>query len=140
MSDDIYKAAADKFVSHRDRELAWLAGLKVGAQVAIYRGYSNRVPEVTTITAQTSRYWEASHQRFRKDTGRKVGGSKWHSAWLSEVTPDIVDAAKRRALIQQLDAVRWAALSTEWLEAVATVLNEGMKVAQAQAAAAAKEM
>lgn len=129
-----------EYLTQRERAEAWLAGLKIGAQVAVYRGYANRHPEVTTITGQTPRYWVVSHQRFRKDTGRLVGGSKWHSGWLAEPTPDIFEAAARRDLLQRLERVRWAALSTEWLRVITTALDDGMKAAQLQAEANAKEM
>lgn len=111
-----------------EREKEWLAALTVGAQVAIYRGYASRTPDVAKITRGTSRYWWiGEHQRFRKDNGRGVGGSTWHKSWLAEPTPDIFEARDRNVMTQRLAAVRWNALSTDALRGIIAALDVGLE-------------
>jgi hypothetical protein len=132
MSDEpmnnIVDRAVDAYAVQRRRADEWLAGLTVGAQVGIVRGYHGRTPEVTTITGKTSRYWEIRGQRFRKDTGRMVGGSKWHSAWLTEPTLEIIELDERKRLYERLACQQWPRMSLSSLRTMVAALEVCVKV------------
>ena len=110
---------------------AWLATIKPGDMVIVNDGgwgNTSRVTRVTRLTA-TQIVIQNGHaeQRFRRSDGHVVGGTGYHSAWLSEPTPQRVAEVRRAALrsrvfhaIRALDVKK---SSDEQIEALARVLG-----------------
>ena len=105
----------------------WLQNLKPGDKVIRRSGGVGAVDYIETITRVTPTQIVIGNARYRKDTGREVGGyDRWHSIWLEEATPEAtrkVEATfKRLKLVRELSNMEWGKLPLETLEAVATLL------------------
>lgn len=84
------------------KENKWLETLKVNDKVIIpnddFRG-GDRVYPINKLT-KTQIHVKISDvvvSKFRRDTGRSVGRSIWHTTWLQEATPEKIQqiVAKR---------------------------------------------
>ena len=91
----------------------WLAKLKVGDEIFVTRSYG-QCPEVVVVSRITkamimTKYPQGNQyeSRFRRDSGRSVGGGAWNSEYLIEPNEDhrrVVRIAKLKELIRNLRA------------------------------------
>jgi len=115
-----------------------LNDVEVGHIVVRSKGGYYTTPKVTKVTKTQITIEDGT--RFSKDTGREVGGSKWHSAhiyaplatlygstdttWIESYFAQR-DARRvaREALIEKIEAINLSTISTEKLERVLVMLK-----------------
>lgn len=98
------------------REREWLAGLKVGDEVAISGGFH---PVVAHIARETPAFWIAAGNRYSKSDGRGHGCR----GRLFELSQDIKDDAETRRLRHELDGISWSKRPLAVLRAVKAILD-----------------
>lgn len=94
----------------------WLAAVKPGDEVAINAGYSGY--SMLIVDRVTSTQIICGKARYRRDTGRLVGGSGYRVHYLSEPTPAIRETIERNKLLAELHRMKWEELETERLRRV----------------------
>lgn len=104
----------------RAEEIAWLAGLQAGTQVAYGRDTGL---VVATITRVTGTQIVCGTDRFNRTSGKKLGSSRFHHTWLHPVTPEIREALERRRLLFTVSHTRWPDLSSDALRAVVAIIT-----------------
>ena|SRR5688572_1741478 len=115
-----------------ERTKHFLANLKVGDKVAVWRGWHNSMPDIKTVeklTATTVAIKGESH-RFDRTSGYEKGGSR--STWggrtrISEITAEDLRKLRRARDIRTIRDVTLEDLSDEVLRAVANAIREAMK-------------
>lgn len=105
---------------------AWLAQLKPGDHVAIYRNTGWDSYEVTKRTP-SGQIVLANGQRFAQD-GWEIGKQSWHKCSLTEITPEIEQKMLVNQVREMYRQVNLADLSSDALEEVLAVLEKYRKV------------
>ena len=99
--------------------------LQAGDLAIICGRNSKKVCVVERVTA-TQIIFSGDCRRFRRKSGRQVGGSAWEMSYLEEATPEKTGefrAIKEKIeLLSQLRRYSWEKLSTEDLQMVLDVL------------------
>jgi predicted ATP-grasp superfamily ATP-dependent carboligase len=94
----------------------WLNGLKVGDKVIVNGRngyYVEQVAKITPTQIQTSK------EKFRKETGRRIGDDAWIIAHLEKPTPEILATIKKRIVVAKLrHKVKWEDCDLETLTKV----------------------
>jgi hypothetical protein len=110
-------------------EYGWIKALKVGDQVAIDIG---RYGQTRHVIVNVEGITPAGNIKaygcvFNSDNGWQRGGDKWHPYYLKEASAElrakIAEKAERSELIDKIESVKFAALSTAKLRAILAVLE-----------------
>lgn len=94
----------------------WLANLKAGDEVAIDSGFNGY--ELLKVDRLTSTQILCGTRRFRRDSGRMVGGSGYSVPYLKEVTPSVRERIERNRILTKLHYMKWDKLDTNQLRRV----------------------
>lgn len=111
------------YAERAKRTKEWLEGLKAGDEVVVSHGYHSvgRLEKVERVTA--TQIVISDSLRFRRDGGRKVGGSESYTRTaIEEATPEARAEIRREALRNRMSLVKWEKVSLETLEKVAAAL------------------
>lgn len=103
------------WVTRIRREKAWLSSLKPGDEVALYDGWNYRLHKVDRLT-QTQIIID--HLKFRRDTGRRIGGGTWDRTSLNEPSSDIREEIERKELLRDIGTIKWSLVTTDTLRAI----------------------
>ena len=109
----------DTWAEQKAREDEWRAALKAGDKVSIWDGWSHRLTKVERCT--TTRII-VDRMEFRKDNGRRYGGSKWDRQHICPVTPEILEQKRRDSALQKVENIAWRKLPTDTLENVLALI------------------
>jgi hypothetical protein len=81
----------------------WLASLKPGDEVFVFStGGSSYIAKVERLT---STQVMVGGRRFNRKSGRSVGSTAWHHAYLQELTPEL---RRRREIAERRTTLRYA--------------------------------
>lgn len=104
----------------------WLEQLKTGDSVIVSGSYTGSLPLVKEVDRITNTQIVIGSTKYRRDSGRQIGGSTWHWSWLQEATPEAVkkikDEGRRRKLQYDLRETKWQRLSLEALEEITAIV------------------
>ena len=107
----------------------WLKKIQVGDKVIVSGGgamSTDYIAEVGRLT-KTQIILTESSTKYRRESGRQLGGSCWSTRWLRETNEDkltkIKDDEETRQAIYYLDDFKWRKLSLESLRAVLKVVK-----------------
>lgn len=109
----------------------WLANLKVGDEVIV--AFHGLMPSrsVRRVTAATSTTIAVDNRKYRRSTGKEIGGrGGWTASWvIEEATTDAVaeihakeEHLRLYAIVDQMNAAK---LTTDQLRRIAAILDEG---------------
>lgn len=107
-------------------ETAWLQALKAGDSVVLQRGIGNGL-NVCVVDKVTRTQVVIGGSRFRRDTGREVGGYTWDRASIVEPTADRVHKARLQSARSYLSSVRWSEVSDATVLDAATLVESSRR-------------
>ncbi len=108
----------------------WLKNLKTGDEVAVDSamygaGSVWSIYKVSHTTAtQIHVAMRNSVTKYRRESGREIGGDTYHSTEIVPVTDEIRAGIKRHKLLASLRAVKWETLTTAHLESVVEIVKQ----------------
>lgn len=101
----------------------WLAGLKVGDEIARQTsgGWGSRIhADFLPVTRLTARYIICGSQKFRKDDGHEPG--TYRGYYLSQPTDELkatlVEQSRKDEIVPRIERLKWRELSVATLEAI----------------------
>lgn len=113
----------------------WLERLSPGDYVILHTGFNHKEIAKVKRTTKTqviilrNNIMDADYeQKFSKNNGFMIGSHGFHRSFLSQATPEKIDAvreaAKRSYLLYRIRDFDWARLATKELEAVMAVTDK----------------
>lgn len=105
----------------------WLENLKAGDYVFVQNHNTKRLTTIERLT-KTQFVVADTSTRFKRTTGREIGGSSWFSCYLAEATEENIAAFKaqnqRNKLIRMVAETDWRKLSTEQLNEILNIVRK----------------
>ena len=112
----------------------WLENIKVGDKVIVSGsgfGSLNKIDTVERLT-KTQIVLKNTHSKYRRSSGRSVGGDVWSMGFISEATREkilkIQEARYRLNLLNKIESIRIGNLSTDSLKSIVVVIEEEKKL------------
>lgn len=107
----------------------WLADLKAGDEIALFSGFRNdRITKAKVLRlTNTQIVLEQSDRRFRRDSGRMIGGDMWERSYIGEWTLDVDAKWRRQVAVSTLTGVVWNQAPTDVVMAVYNTYKQATK-------------
>lgn len=116
-------------MNHFEQRKQWRMSLKVGDEVVLRRGYHDTGSIVPVERVTETQIVINEHVRFRREDGRRVGGSheRFYTLSIEQPTDEAKARIRHKSLCAAMDIVKWEALPLETLEAIRALVTAAKK-------------